>query len=612
MRKFFKFGILLWFILCLLAHTASAVFIENGDTVTDTVTGLEWQKVSMGPMTWQAALSSCEDLTLNGSPDWRLPNNNELISLVDYSRQNPTIDPVFAATTQLSSYWSSSSCLRYSSFKYHVDFSKGLSTAASNTNSYYVRAVRGGQTGALSYLSTQVRPPDPEIPPEINGSGRKAVVLTHGWNSDVQAWAVDMANKICDGVGGTAAYSVFGYDNRLTPICSTTDWDVFVYDWSAMAATKEPFSAWGNAAERGTLLGKKLASKNYAHIHLLAHSAGSNLIDSAKKWLLGLPNKPFIHLTFFDAFDPLAQTKSRAFPLWLSVYGEGADWVDNYVDMRPLDALFRTTELDGTQLLMPSAYNVDVTKWDVRPAPVDAYNAALFRHAWPNVFYAQETFTPSMTYDLGYQLSLESGKSFPRSGRQKKTVCYLPVQIAGITPLGCNSVLPVPDLETNPDKIHAIGSIRAEVKQITNSVTGSVNSSSDPIKQLFLYWVFQTGSPVWSKMDLDVKEPVNVLTFDYEFLSAVGAEGYVSVFVDDNVVGHIDESKVVSSGLHASDRMYIGELAPGTHTLVVRVDPYTAVQSTVKLSNLKLVYVEKVIPTFPWPMFLPAITRGVK
>jgi len=263
------------------------------------------------------------------------------------------------------------------------------------------------------YLTTQVRPTDPVIPPEISGSGRKAVILTHGWNSRVEAWAVGMADQICVGVGGTAPTTdpASGYGNKLTLRCHTADWDIFVYDWSAMADTKAPWSAWANAVERGTSLGRKLASKNYAHVHLLAHSAGSMVIDSAKNWLRGLPQKPFIHLTFFDAYDPFAQIKKGVL---LSSYGEGADWVDNYVDKRPLDALFGTKDMDGTQLLLPSAYNVDVTKWDVRPAPGDAYDKALFRHAWPNVFYADSTFTP-MVYDLGYQLSLEvgNGKPFP-------------------------------------------------------------------------------------------------------------------------------------------------------------------------------------------------------
>jgi hypothetical protein len=39
--------------------------------------------------------------------------------------------------------------------------------------------------------------------------------------------------------------------------------------------------------------------------------------------------------------------------------------------------------------------------------------------------------------------------------------------------------------------------------------------------------------------------------------------------------------------------MYIGELEPGIHALAIRVDPYTSVQSSVQLANLKLVYMKR-------------------
>jgi hypothetical protein len=47
---------------------------------------------------------------------------------------------------------------------------------------------------------------------------------------------------------------------------------------------------------------------NYKHIHLIAHSAGSKLIDEAAKRLSKLNEKnaerPFIHLIFLDAYTP--------------------------------------------------------------------------------------------------------------------------------------------------------------------------------------------------------------------------------------------------------------------------------------------------------------------
>lgn len=52
-----------------------------------------WQKDTapgsqLGKYTWEQALTYCENLVLGVYSDWRLPNRNELQSLVDYSRYN--------------------------------------------------------------------------------------------------------------------------------------------------------------------------------------------------------------------------------------------------------------------------------------------------------------------------------------------------------------------------------------------------------------------------------------------------------------------------------------------------------------------------------------------
>ena len=69
----------------------SASFIEttanNGDIlVTDLTTYLMWQKESVADKTWQQALKYCEDSTYAGYSDWRLPNKNELASLINYDK----------------------------------------------------------------------------------------------------------------------------------------------------------------------------------------------------------------------------------------------------------------------------------------------------------------------------------------------------------------------------------------------------------------------------------------------------------------------------------------------------------------------------------------------
>ncbi|MFO0448902.1 MAG: DUF1566 domain-containing protein [Pseudomonadota bacterium] len=74
-------------------------FRDNGDgtatdlnsglkgTVTDAATGLMWQKIDDGvARDWRDALAYCEALGLRGHADRRLPDANELHTIVDYTR----------------------------------------------------------------------------------------------------------------------------------------------------------------------------------------------------------------------------------------------------------------------------------------------------------------------------------------------------------------------------------------------------------------------------------------------------------------------------------------------------------------------------------------------
>jgi hypothetical protein len=113
--------------------------VVNGDgTVTDTATGLMWQQnTAPGIYTWEQALTYCENLTLGGHSDWRLPNRNELQSIVDYSRYTPAIDTAFFPDTVPQIYWTSTS---YDSYGVAVDFYYGLVTGKQKTDSIYIRA----------------------------------------------------------------------------------------------------------------------------------------------------------------------------------------------------------------------------------------------------------------------------------------------------------------------------------------------------------------------------------------------------------------------------------------------------------------------------------------
>ena len=122
-----------------------ADFIRTGDVVKDTVSKLEWQDNAIGsPTTWQGAIDRCESLTLDGHSDWRLPNINELKSIIDRSKSNPAIVQGFKNTSS-GYYWSSTTNEGYKSFAWIVIFDGGIVYYNGKDSNYYVRCVRDGQ-----------------------------------------------------------------------------------------------------------------------------------------------------------------------------------------------------------------------------------------------------------------------------------------------------------------------------------------------------------------------------------------------------------------------------------------------------------------------------------
>lgn len=122
-------------------------FSEQGDgTVTDRLTGLVWLKDAHctdtaggvartdGLLTWPSALAWSNGLSTgrcglaDGSRpgDWRLPNINELRSLVDYSRHDPALPPDSPfVNVQSAWYWSSTTNPVFTAGAFNVGMSRG-------------------------------------------------------------------------------------------------------------------------------------------------------------------------------------------------------------------------------------------------------------------------------------------------------------------------------------------------------------------------------------------------------------------------------------------------------------------------------------------------------
>ena len=71
-------------------------FTNNGNgTITDNVTGLMWQQVDGGEMTFENAITYCNNLTLGGLSGWRLPTPIEAYSILNHQNSNPAINTTF-------------------------------------------------------------------------------------------------------------------------------------------------------------------------------------------------------------------------------------------------------------------------------------------------------------------------------------------------------------------------------------------------------------------------------------------------------------------------------------------------------------------------------------
>ena len=134
-----------------LSSYLSAEFTKSGEVVTDSTTGLAWQDNSDTngtQRTWQEAIDYCEALTLDTHDDWRLPNINELKSLIDRSKREPAIKGdvfEYIGTNNYYIYWSSSSFVGNEDDAWVVYFYGGNVHGHGKGYNGYVRCVRDGQ-----------------------------------------------------------------------------------------------------------------------------------------------------------------------------------------------------------------------------------------------------------------------------------------------------------------------------------------------------------------------------------------------------------------------------------------------------------------------------------
>ncbi|MCF6204502.1 MAG: DUF1566 domain-containing protein [Methylococcaceae bacterium] len=110
-----------------------ADFTRNDGVVTDNNTGFQWQddysdnNGVIKKASWMEAIDYCNSLSLNGE-GWRLPNMNEVLSLVDDTKYMPSTNDIFqniknitlhndTTTSDSLEYWTSSTNLQSGHYK---------------------------------------------------------------------------------------------------------------------------------------------------------------------------------------------------------------------------------------------------------------------------------------------------------------------------------------------------------------------------------------------------------------------------------------------------------------------------------------------------------------
>lgn len=139
------------------ATTPDDRFVVIGNEVIDKETMLIWQRCSLGQTEndcrggyantyiWKDALQAAETERVATGKAWRLPNLNELESILEEKCDDPAINQVIFPKTIYSSYWTASTSTGIGATAWRVEFQNGFSYTTLKSGEGYVRLVRNGQ-----------------------------------------------------------------------------------------------------------------------------------------------------------------------------------------------------------------------------------------------------------------------------------------------------------------------------------------------------------------------------------------------------------------------------------------------------------------------------------
>ena len=403
----------------------------------------------------------------------------------------------------------------------------------------------------------------------IKEEGKDSLVLiTHGWINPLEkiyqgsrksvAWVDEMSNSIATYV--TAHH--------------LTNWQVFGYIWTNGAGVAFPETALNNAHQEGTALGATLNIEQWKHVHFIAHSAGSELIESATERIKTSGSDTVIQCTFLDPYVGMDYAG-------VTNYGALADWSDNYFSR---DNLTGGEAYPLTESSLSNAFNVDVTQLDPTKIVYRSFSSAgglascyttTSSHSWPIDFYSETITNPLAVIGFGFALSKE-GSGWIKPQLDHSIGNTPPVMLGHPDPVCSSSAT----YSTTPEYIGHV--INFSDSPVIQSGTGTIDAGG-------LQFSLITHSPSWITILVQETNTVNYISFDAQFLSVGGAEGVLNIYWDTNVIGQVDER---TSSAHTKTYRLKVPTAPThtAHVLGFRLDPFTSSSSVISITNVVVGY----------------------
>jgi len=422
------------------------------------------------------------------------------------------------------------------------------------------------------FLSNNAELPQPpkepnilsQTPPISDPQKDKLVVITHGWHPNygpiitpkpagAPQWALDMKNAL---------------ESKLD-----NSWKVEVWNWTEQAYKFRVNDAFAEGFEQGRLLGRSIADANqWQHVHLIGHSAGASVINSAALELTYWRAKGkfigSIHLTFLDPYSPVGFEE-----IYAAALDFDTDWADNYysIDRSCLGKIWETcTDIVRryTSREFKKAHNVDVSDVD----------NGLDRHSFPYQWYYA---TITGQYPDGHPLgddNLFEGRRYglPRAleaGQSNwQESLGLPV---GNPPIG------EPPLW---DKLKT--QLQAAAKKTQSFIDSYVVPSATGIKNILSNGLQMiTQSPTWVHTLVEMPQGTNYVRFTYQFDGT--GDGYLTVYFNETLI-LIGDQRFDSNQPHNSGQIVVADLMGESNWLSFRLDPIGEEQASIFISNIEV------------------------